>query len=155
MSLTKVVNRKQVKALSREQINAKRVEIVENFRQYILSQVEELTEIFPSVVIAEGEFDSNIVGVSYSPSIWTGSKAHTISGSTHNICLSSTHPEFHIGYGANTASGRPFKFDYSMTKPQLKRLYKQMLEYLVSESYWTGYKNDREHQVWKGRERLI
>jgi hypothetical protein len=154
MSITKVVNRKNAKALSREQINAKRVEIVENFRQYALTQVKELNKIFPSVVIAEGEVN-NIVGVAYSPSIWTGSKAHTISGSTHNICLSSTQPEFHIGYGANTASGRPFKFEYSMTKPQLKRLYKQMLEYLVSESYWVGYKNDLTHQVWKGRERLI
>jgi hypothetical protein len=154
MTLTKVVNRKKEKALSSSQIKAKRVEIVENFRQYVLSQVEELNKIFPSVVVAEG-ISNNIIGVAYSPSTWTGCKGHSISSSTHNICLSSTSPEFHIGYGANTASGRPFKFDYNMTKPQIKRLFKQMLEYLVSQSYWTGYKNDRIHQVWKGQERLI
>ncbi|PHA02978.1 hypothetical protein COE51_01155 [Bacillus pseudomycoides] len=155
MSLAKVVNRKQSKALSVSQIKTKRLEVIESFRQYVLSQVDELNKIFPSVVIGEGEFDNNVVGVTYSPSIWTGSKRHTISSTTCNICLDSVYPEFHIGYGANTASGRPFKFDWNMTKPQLKRFYKQMLEYLVSESYRVGYENNRAHQVWKGNERLI
>lgn len=153
MSLAKVVNRKKSKELSVSQIKSK--QIIEDFRLYVLSQVNELSEIFPSVVIAEGEFDNNIVGVAYNPSKWTLSgDRHTISGTTHNICLASTRPQFHVGYGANTASGKTFEFSYSMTKPQLKRLFKQILEYLVSESYWSGYKGDKEHQVWLGSERL-
>lgn len=152
--LNKVIERKKQNTISLEQKKEKRNEIKENFREFIFSNAQELHEIFPSVVIGEG-ISSNILGLTYSPSRIAGFKHHTISNDTYNICLDSISLSFNVGYGANTSKGKQFKFDMNTTKSQQRKLFKQILEYLVSVSYWTGYKKDRVHQVWKGHTQLI
>jgi len=78
---------------------------------------------------------NEIVHVSNYPHISKG-----FYGSTYNIVLApySDIPCFHIGYGVNSCDcsfGIKIPFDYSMTKPQLKRIFKQCLEALVSKAY--------------------
>lgn len=150
MSLAKVVERKNSKVLEdakkRERVDL----IVSMFREYVSSQVAELNKLFPCVVIGEGSSKS-ICGVSYSHSRTTLSGDKNVIGDyTNNIVLDHCGKCFYIGYGANGAGGsKSIPFDLTMTKPQLKRLFKQVLETLVSMSYSIHSVNE-----WKKREEL-
>lgn len=158
MSIAKVINRLEKRHEDRVAIQEKRKAIIHDFRQFVLLQIHDLSKVFPSVVIGDSELGSDIVGLTYNPSTWSGNKTHTMGRDTDNIVMDSTKPEFHIGCGANSAGaghGRVFKFDYDMNKLKLRVLFQQMLEYLVSQAYWVGYKNDRQHQVWMGYTQLI
>jgi len=76
-------------------------------------------------------------------------------GNTHNIVLSSIYNQFHVGFGANTASYKKcFKFDTKMNKTQQLKLFKNILAYLVSETYSKHYKFNKNHEVWNGYEKL-
>lgn len=152
MSLQKVINRKDQKALAGAALQARKREIVEAFRDFVLSQAGELKNIFPYIAIGNG-IGGDIVGVSYS-SFCTTFNSYPIAHSSHNIVLDSINPAFHVGYAANSASGFKIPFDYNMTKPQMKKLFKQVLEKLVSESYYKHsdyYKKENKNcVVWKG-----
>ena len=137
MSLLKVVERKTEKAKTQKDVREKRDQIVLAFRDYVSSNTE-LTKLFPAIQlgIQYGEIVGNeIVHVSNYPHISKG-----FYDSTYNIVLApyAEVPCFYIGYGVNSCNGSfgtRIPFDYSMTKPQLKKLFKQCLEALVSKAY--------------------
>lgn len=152
MSINKVIERK-AKKVNRSEL---RKSLVAEFIAFVEeTQVGQLSATFPSVVIGCGSA-GNILGVTYSPSRMAGFDRHIICSSTNNIALSSTRDQFHIGYGANSASGnKTIPFDLgTLTKAKKRRLFKQVVECLVSESYRVGYESTREHQVWKGFDKV-
>jgi len=136
MSLLKVVERKTAKVKAQKDTHVKRDQIVLAFRDYVASNLD--AELFPAIQLGVqyGEIVGNeIVHVSNYPHITKG-----FYDSTYNIVLApySDIPCFHIGYGVNSCNGSfgiKIPFDYSMTKPQLKKVFKQCLEALVSKAY--------------------
>jgi len=136
MSLLKVVERKTAKVKTQKEIHAKRDQIVLTFRDYVASNLD--ATLFPAIQIGVqyGEIVGNeIVHVSNYPHITKG-----FYDSTYNIVFApySDIPCFHIGYGVNSCNGSfgiKIPFDYGMTKSQLKKVFKQCLEALVSKAY--------------------
>ena len=162
MNIQKVIDRKNAKTKKVVSRIEKRKQVVAMFRDYVLSQTNQnkLIKAFPYIVIDDSASD-NVIGVSYSPSQIAGFKRCTISSSTYNIVLSSTKEQFNIGYGANTASfSKVIPFDIDMNKTQLKRVFKQVLECLVSEAYHEHSlkrfkESNKPAQVWKGFEQIV
>lgn len=142
MSIAKVIDRKNSVVLEIAKKKKKEAEIIEMFRAYVVSQQSELEKLFPYVII--GEYNKDILGVSYTSSATTMSGGKSvICSSTHNIVMDSLKYNFNVGFSANTASGL-IRIPYSleMTKPQLKRLFKQVVEALVSGAYSAHSKKD-------------
>lgn len=149
MSIAKVLERKSNQTVNREKARLKIENIVVSFRKYAVSQLPELENLFPFVCI--GEHGTDICSVSYSKSSHTLSAGRSVmSPSTNNIAIDSLKSCFNIGYGANTASGsKQIPFSLDMTAAQQKRLFKQVLEYLVSMSYSVHSERD-----WKINEEI-
>ena len=135
MSLNKIIERKNREAIQRKNERERQKEIINMFREYIISKKAELDSIFPCVLIGK-ESDKNVLGVSYSQCIF-------IEDNTHNIVLDALKPIFSVGFAVSTVTGHGIKFDYNMNKTQLRKVFKQTLEMLVSKAYWPyweGYK---------------